>query len=305
MRNSDDYKEKMKAFEKAREKMQIEIKEYRNSDEFKRTMIEARKVAEKVRMEMSENKEMWEEQAKAAKEAGKKAMEMVKKMKEEGKLHAGENVYFLGGDANNSNIKIKKYLKITVPKNATFDLNVRHGKLNVPKSNKKMSANISYGNFIGGIINGEKNELNFTNSPVEIQTVNSGNITLKNVPNATFGTFSNSNLFANSSDVIIGKIGNNVALSQKFGNLEIREISNDFNLLNLILDYAKANLYFSDAAYVYQINSKNSTFKLLNKSTETMNKTTDGVKFTEGFLHNKSSQNKVLITGVYSTVILN
>jgi len=63
-----------------------------------------------------------------------------------------ENIYFNYGDAKNSKIKIKKYIKIRVPKNATFDLNVRHGKLNVPNSSKKMSANISYGNFIGGTL---------------------------------------------------------------------------------------------------------------------------------------------------------
>lgn len=305
VRNSDEYKLKIIEFKKATKEMAKEMKEFKESKEYKRTMEESKRVVEQVRKEMLNNKELMRDQMKVAKEASKKAMEMVQKMKEEGKLHNGENVYFLGGDENNSNVKIKKYIKIKVPKNATFELNVRHGKLNIPKSNKKMSANISYGNFIGGIISGEKNELKFTNSPVDIQTINSGNITLKNVPSATFGTFSNTNLFANYSDVFIDELGNDVVLSQKFGNLEIRKIASDFNLLNLILDYAKANLNFSNATYVYQFNSKNSTFQLLDELTEVKNKTTDGVKFMEGFLHNKSSQNKLLITGVYSTVILN
>lgn len=315
IKDSPEYKKRIEEFKKANKEMQIRLEEFRNSDEFKRSIEEAKDAMEEAKKEMLENKELWKEQAKAAKEAGEKAREMIKKMKEDRKFDSlkkykgdkyyGENVYIRYSDHKDSKVKIRKYLKVKVPKKATFDLNVRHGELKVPNSNTKMSANISYGNFIAGNINGEKNELEISNSPVNIQTISSGNITLKNVPNASFGTFSNTNLFANSSDVFIDELGNDVTLSQRFGNLEVRKITSDFNLLNLILDYAKADLNFSNATYVYQINSKNSTFHLLDKLTEVKNKTKDGVKFIEGYLHNSSSQNKLLITGVFSTVILN
>ncbi len=309
MKNSEEYKMKMKEFKEATKEMQAKMKEYTNSDEFKRQIEASKKVSEEVRKEMLENKEIWKEQAEAAKQASKKAMEIVKKMKEEGKFDEivknKENFYFNFSDGKNSKIKVKKYLKIKVPKKATFDLNVRHGKLNVPNSSVKMSANLSYGKFIGGIITGDKNELNFSNSPVVINTLNSGNITLKNVPNATFGTFSKANLFANSSDVFIDEIGSDVSLSQKFGKLEISDIDSDFKTLNLILDSAKADLKFSNSDYTYQINSKNSTLDLFDKLTEVTNKITEGVNLIEGFYNDKASQNKVLITGVYSSVKLN
>jgi hypothetical protein len=309
MKNSDEYKMKMAEFKKSMKEMQAKIEEYTNSEDFKRQLEEANKVSEEVRKEMLENKEMWKEQAQIAKEASKKAMEKIKKMKEEGKFdeikNHQENFYFNYSDGKNSKIKVKKYLKIKVPKKATFDLNVRHGKLNVPNSSVKMSANISYGNFVAGIISGDQNKLEISNSPVVINTISSGNITLKNVPKATFGTFSKANLFSNSSDVFIDEIGNDVSLSQKFGKLKISDIDANFNTLNLILDSAKADLNFSNSEdYTYQINSKNSSLDLLDKLTEVTNKTTEGVKLIEGFYSNKSSQNKVLITGVYSSVKL-
>ena len=309
MKNSDEFKMKMAEFKKAAKEMETKMKEYTNSDEFKHQIEEAKKVSEEVQKEMLENKEMWKEQAEVAKKATQKAMEIVKKMKEEGKFDEieknNENYYFQFNDGKNSKIKVKKYLKIKVPKEATFNLKVRHGKLNVPNSNVKMSANISYGKFVGGIISGNKNDLKFTNSPVVINTINSGNITLKNVPNATFGTFSTANLFANSSDVFIDEVGSDVSLSQKFGKLEISDIDPAFNTLNLILDSTKADLNFSNSDYTYQINSKNSSLDLLDKLTEVTNKTTEGVKLIEGFYNNKASQNKVFITGVYSSVKLN
>ena len=109
----------------------------------------------------------------------------------------------------------------------------------------------------------------------------------------------------NSSDVFIDEIGNDVSLSQKFGKLEISDIDSEFNTINLILDSTKADLKFSNSDYTYQINSKNSTFDLLDKLTEVTNKTTEGVNLIEGFYNDKASQNKVLITGVYSSVKLN
>jgi len=52
------------------------------------------------------------------------------------------------------------------------------------------------------------------NSPLVIKELVSGNITLKNVSSAKFGTFSEANLFSNSSDVVIDEIGDNVPLSR-------------------------------------------------------------------------------------------
>lgn len=308
-RNSDEYKKNMEEYKRASKEIAIEMKELRNSDEFKKAIEESKKVAAEVKKEMIENKYLWKEQVEKAKEAGKMAQEMILKMKREGlfdsiKKHE-QNTFFYYGDKKNSKVKIKKYLKIKVPKKATFDLNVRHGKLNVPNSSTKMSANISYGDFIGGIIVGEKNNLKFSNTPVVINTLNSGNITLNNVPNATFGTFSNANLFANSSDVIIEKVGSNVALSQKFGEIDVLEIEPLFDNLNVVLDYAKGTFNLSDADYLFKINSKSTKLKLVESLSEVKRKTKDGVEFIEGFFNNKSSQNNLLLTGVYSSISLN
>ncbi|MFK5958537.1 MAG: hypothetical protein QM495_06640 [Lutibacter sp.] len=308
VRNSDEYK--------------LKIIEFKNSKEFKNIMIESKKIAEKVRKEILKNKSELKEQIKGAKKASKMAMEMIKKMKEEGKFDSihnysnsihklsdsiniqGENIYY-SSDNKNSKVKVRKYFKIKVPKNATFDLNVRHGKLNIPNSNKKLSVNITYGNFVGGIISGVKNELKFSNSPVIINTLNSGNVTLKNVPNATFGTFSNANLFSNSSDVVIDEVGDNVALSQRFGNLEVLKIVPDFNNLNIILDYAKGTFKLSDAAFTFQINGKDSSFFIEDFFNKTTNIKKRGVETIQGFLKDKFSQNKLVLTGVYSSVNLN
>ncbi len=313
--NSDDYKKKMEELKKTTKEITIEMKELRNSKEFKHTMEEAKRIGEEVRREMLENKSEFKEQMQEAKEASKMAMELIKKMKEEGKFDSirnrSENVYFNFSNDKNSKIKIKKHIKIKVPKNATFDLNVRHGKINVPNSNTKMSANISYGNFIGGIIEGAKNELKFSNSPVVIQTINSGNISLKNVPNATFGIFSNANLFANSSDVVIEMVGKDVALSQKFGSLDVLEIDKGFNNLNVILEYAKAALPFEKLISNFEIDTKkckinrnvNTPDSLKNRFLKVLNKY--DTSFNGEIASGIKTSNFINLKGNYSTIHIN
>lgn len=309
MRNSDEYKRSMEEFKRATKEMALEMKDLRNSEEFMEAIEESKRMAEQARKEMVENKELWAEQAELAKEASKMALEMVERMKESGTLDSlknySENIYFNYGDSRKSQVKIKKHLKIKVPKNATFKLNVRHGKLNIPNSSKKMSANISYGNFIGGVIIGDDNDLNFSNSPVIISSLLSGNLTLTNVPNATFGTIANTNLFANSSDIVVKEIGENVDLSQKFGNLEIQKIVKDFKNFNLILDYSKATINLSNAAYSFHINNKKSSLELSSSIFETINKTQESIQNIEGYSQNKTTQNKLFLTAVYSTLNLN
>jgi hypothetical protein len=318
IRNSSGYKKKMKEFKEATKKMAKdlkeskwfkEIQELQNSEEFKQQMEQARIATEKATKEIFVNKDKILEQVKLVKEANKAALEEIKRMKEEGKLDSlhnySENVYFFNSTNKNSKVKIKKYLKIKVPKKATFNLNVRHGKVTIPESNKKISANMSYGDFVGGTITGDKNELIFTNSPVIINSLISSNITLKNVPSAKFGTFENVNLFSNSSNVVIDEIGSDVALSQKFGTIKVKKIIPNFNKLNLILDYAKANLDFSNASYVFQINGKKSTVNLNKELTKISNKNVDGVQIIEGYYKNNSSINKLFLTGVFSTINLN
>jgi len=309
VRNSEEFKRSMEEMKNASKEIAIEMNKIKNSEAYKKTIKEAHKAADIARKEMLENKEVWKEQAMRAKEVSIIAMEMIQQMKENGTFDSiqklSENIYFDYSDSKKSKIKIKRYIKIKVPKNATFNINVRHGKLNIPSSSKKISAHISYGNFIAGIISGDKNKLNFTNTPVVINTIQSGTITLKNVPKASFGTFSNTNLFANSSEVIIDEIGDNAALSQKFGTLEIKNISPNFENLNLIIDYSRATLNLSQASYLFKINNKKTKFSLANSLTETSKKNTNDITILDGFHKDKSSANTLIITGIYSAVVIN
>ena len=312
MRNSPEFKKQIEEYKNAAKEMAKEVKELRNSEEFKHSLEDAKKAAEKARIHVLENRDEILERVKIVKEANKAAMAELKRMKESGELDSlknySENVYFNYSTNKNSKVKIKKYLKIKVPKKATFDLNVRHGKVNIPESNKKMSANMSYGNFVGGVITGSKNELMFANSPVEIETINSSNITLKNVPNATFGTFENSNLFSNSSEVAIDQVGTDVILNQKFGNIVVKKIIPLFKNLNLNFDYTKATIPLEKIDANYSLNTNKSRFNIAKENSDFLKKSFMKVlkKYDSSIQGNFSSsiktENNINIKSNFSTI---
>ncbi len=267
-KNTKAYKERVEAIKLRSKEYAKQIKEsdwhkkmqdYKNSEAFKRTMEASKRATEEVKKQLLEHKELIREQQEVMKEVQKEMIAKHKEMRENGKLdslkkYKFRNFYWFD-DSETSKIKINKYLKIKVPKNATYKLNVRHGKLNIPKSATKISANVSYGNFNGGEINGNSNVLKINNSPVVVENMNFGTITLKNVPNASFGTFNNSKLFSNSSNVKINTVGKDVDLNQKFGKIEIATIMPQFNSLSLNLNYTKAFLPFDKITANYEVDT--------------------------------------------------
>ncbi|GGK49526.1 MULTISPECIES: hypothetical protein [Flavobacteriaceae] len=314
MRNSSEFKKAMEELKKASKEMAKEVKAFQNSEEFKQTMLEAKKLLEQARLETLENRDEILEQVKLTKEVTKVAIEELKRMKDEGKLDSlknySETTYFNLNRAHNSKVKIKKHLKIKVPKKATFNLNVRHGKVTIPESNKKMSANMSYGNFVGGIINGENNELMFANSPVSINSLISSNITLKNVPNSVFGTFENVNLFSNSSNVVIHKISNNVTLNQKFGNIIVNDIDLDFKILNLNFEYTKATIPLEKIEANYTLDTSKSNINTVSENSDFLkNEFMKILKKHEtsiegSFKSTKKTENTIKLKSNFSTVTI-
>jgi len=309
-RNSDEFKRNIEQLKSAGKRVELEMKALRNSEEFKKSMEEAKKATEEATKHVLENKKLIEQQTKYAKQAAKEAMKMFAKMKEDGKINRGESVYFNNSSSKNSNVKIKKYIKIKVPKNATFDLNVRHGKMNIPESNNKMSVNMEYGNFTGGEINGEENSLIFLNTPVSITTLNSCLISLKNVPNATFGTFSNNNLLTNSSNVFINEVGEDVSMNQKFGNIEVKNVISEFKNLSLMLDYAKFTIPLDKLTANYVLNTKKSRIKTISKNTDFLKNTffkmlnKNETSINGNFSSNTKTENLIDLVANFSTITI-
>lgn len=334
MRNSPSFMAKMEEFKIAGQKMANKLKESnwykeiearQNSEEFKRSMEEVRESTEEATLKTLENRDEILKQVKLLKEANKVKIAELKRLKDEGKLDSLENyfsksnslknysetTYFNLNKAHNSKVKIKKLLKIKVPKNAILNLNVRHGKVTIPEFNNKMSVNMEYGNFLGGTITGAENNLTFKNTSVAISTLNASTISLKNVKNVALGNVENVYFLSNLSDVVIDKIGADVSLNQKFGTLKVNSIISGFKNLSLNFEYAKATIPFNKLVTNYTLNTNKS--RIITNSTDNdfliysllkvLSKNETGIK--GDFSSSEKTLNRINLTANFSTITVN
>jgi hypothetical protein len=334
IRNTPSFIKKMEELKIAGEKMANKLKETnwykeiearQNSEEFKRSMAETKKALEEATFKTLENRDEILEQVKLLEEANKVRSAELKRLKEEGKLDSLENyfnksdshknysetTYFNFSKNHNSNLKIKKYLKIKVPKKVILNLNVRHGKVTVPESNNKMSVNMEYGSFVGGAITGTENNLTFINTPVTITTLNSSTISLKNVKNASLGSVENLYFLSNLSDVVIDKVGEDVSLNQKFGNLNVNKVISEFKNLNLTVDYAKVTIPLGKLVANYTLNTKKSRIITLSTNQDFLKNTflkvlsKNDSSINGNFSSSEKTQNSINLTANYSTITVN
>lgn len=197
---------------------------------------------------------------------------------------------------NGKKIIIKKRLEIKVPKSATFDLNTRHCKVKLP--NTVAYGKVSYGSFIAGNLNGGELSINY--SPVAINQLNGSTLFLNNVTDAKIASVTNTKISNNSSGVVIGKVNSNTDISNKFGELEIVDISANYKNFNLLLDYTNTVINLSNISkkMSYDIGGKSSLFP--NKASIKLNMSDLKKKNINGNFTIKTKDNSFIIKGKYS-----
>ena len=257
-----------KKFKKAEEKRKKELKA--RAEELKKQRFEHRKEMQRAREERTkELKRVREEQREALAKARVELKRINKKEIQEALAKAQKQLkntkfsYSFSSDdddfmMNDKKVKVTKKILIKVPKNATFDLNTRHCKVKLPKG--KVNGKVSYGNFKADAIQG--GELNVSFSPVTIESLNACTLFLNNVTDAKLVSVTNTKLDTNSSEVTINNINKNVEVTNRFGELNILQVSPTFNKLKVLLNSSSATVNLSKVKdeLVYSIEEKNSFY---------------------------------------------
>lgn len=282
--NDDDYKiiiktkKEWEAFKKTKEFKELKKRMAESKKKFTKGFADSK---EKMKKQFSNAKVEFAKIDKIKiKEELAKAKAKLKEMKFNlNSNHSGKLII------DGKEIKIKKRLEIKVPKNATFDLNTRHCKVNLP--NTVASGNVKYGIFNANDLIGGKLTIDY--SKVNINDLNACNLFLNNVTDATITSVTNTNLSNNSSGVTILRINEKVNLSDKFGKLVIEGFNPNFGEFTLNVSHSDATVIFGNvhSKFNYNVNR----VKLDNKRATLSNK-------------NKISNNLFKILGEYSSIII-
>ena len=188
--------------------------------------------------------------------------------------------------------KVKKVIRIKIPKKAKLKMNVRHGELKVSDL-YNAEGDMSHSVLVANYIDGSDTSINVSYSPVIIEHWNLGTLNLNFVDRAQIKNAHDLVLNSKSSNVSLDNLSSVGIIDGSFGDLIISNLSKSFKNLNMILENSDAEVYISkDVGYDLYFNGNKSR---LNKE-KTAQKT----------IRNSKGQNRTIsINAKYSSVVLN
>ncbi|QLG46352.1 hypothetical protein [Costertonia aggregata] len=234
---------------------------------------EERKKRIKIRME--ERKQRLEERAEEMKSRREKIHEIRSSIISKGKrldstrylfidsddLDNGPNIFFGSSSGKAKNYKVKKTIKIKLPKSTKIQMNVRHGEVKLAQNTKNINATLSYARLLAATIDGAETLISASYSPVDIQKWNKGRLRTDYSEPVRIVEVNDLNLNSVSSDVSIGYLINTVEANSDFSTLNINEIAKNFNGLRVIVNNGELSCGLPKSDFSVHISEKDSKIR--------------------------------------------
>lgn len=215
------------------------------------------------------------------------------------------NVYYYSSNKNRKGekVKIKKYIRIKMPKSATLKMNVRHGEVKLAENTRNINATLSYSDLLASVIEGDKTEIDASYSPVRVQKWNYGKLKVNYSDNVSLEEVKNITLSCNSSEVTIDRVLESIFLENDFGAVTINTIDADFSNVDISMKNAELKCKLPKTPFTILVNGEFSKF--CSPEVLKLNKTkNNNLVMYKGFNANKNSNKSIHITSKYSTVVL-
>jgi hypothetical protein len=276
-----EYEKKMAEWSAQMDERRAEMEEKRAEMEEKReTLLEKRMEAQEKLMEkrMEENAKHMEQRAKqqaeramamqdrnealaaARKEGLDRRNSTEYRMFQTDSLRSAPNIFYFSTDSENKNYKVKKTIKIRMPKATKIQMNVRHGEVKLAENTRNIKATLSYASLLAATIEGDGTTIVASYSPVSVQKWNYGQLTADYSESIALKEVLNLRLSASSSDVVIDRLVNTATIKNDFGPLRINAISKDFKSLDISLKNAELVCKLPTSSFTINVNGINSEF---------------------------------------------
>ncbi|WP_426430877.1 hypothetical protein ACPX19_00600 [Winogradskyella sp. HB-48] len=192
--------------------------------------------------------------------------------------------------------KVKKVIKIKIPKKAKLKTNIRHGELKISSVIHNLQGDISHAFLVADNIDGGNTSINVSYSPVIIKSWNLGTLNLNYVDKAQIKNVKNLVLNAKSSNINIETLSDTGIIDGSFGDLTISNLAETFKNLNLVLENSDA-LVNLPKNVDYNMYFKGSRSKFNNKATTQ--------KTIRNYPEGQSSDRSIVVNAKFSNVIMN
>ena len=215
----------------------------------------------------------------------------------------GPNIFYFNSDGLEGNIKIKKTIKIKMPKSVKLKMNVRHGEVKLAENTKNLKATLSHARLLANNIDGDDTTIVASYSPVSVQRWDYGQLQTDYSENVDLKEVYNLSLKSTSSDITIDRLLNNLKANNSFGPIRINTISENFKDLDVSLRNAELILEIPKTAFNVYVNGTSS--KLTTPVGLKLNRTKDhNVVINKGYHLKDNSGKSIIINSKYSDVIM-
>jgi hypothetical protein len=212
------------------------------------------------------------------------------------------NISFKGTTKSGKSAKkIKKKIIIRMPKGTKTIINVRHGEVKMADV-YNINATLKYASFVANSVDGGASLINASYAPVSVNNWVEGDLKVNYVDDCKLNTINNINLEANSSNVNINKINKKAFLSGSFGELAIYNVSNSFEIIDIVLENTDATIKIPDAPFSFYFNGNKSPFSA--PASLEINKNVNGGRVVLNGFNKSKSAKSLNINASYSNVSL-
>ncbi len=299
----EEYQRKMEAWSAKMEvKHEAMEKRHREMEQRHEKMMEKRLEAQERRLD-AQAKAMEKRAEAMEKRVEERERKREKLFEERENQEKDSHIFYYSSDGENKKFKIKKTIKIKMPKGTKIKMNVRHGEVKLAGNTKNINARLSYSTLLAATIDGDQTTIITSYSPVSIQKWNYGLLQADYSENVDLNEVLNLRLSATSSEVTINKLMESVVINNKMGPLRINSISKNFREIDVSLQNAEMTCILPEAAFSIKVDGTMS--KLTAPASLNLDRSKHDNKIVHtGYNLKNNSGKSILVNSKYSDVVL-
>ncbi|MBT8184741.1 MAG: hypothetical protein KJN76_07860, partial [Eudoraea sp.] len=216
-------------------------------------------------------------------------------------LHNRPNFFFNYSHGEHKKYKVKKTIKIKMPKSAKLKMNVRHGEVKLAENTMNLNATLSYARLLAYTIDGERTNIVASYSPVSVQSWENGSLNTNFSDKISLKDVRTLKLSSNSSDVTIERLLNSAYIKNNLGALRINDLDKSFRDLDISIQHGELKCELPLSPYTIYVQGSHSKFT--SPPALVWDKTVNTTNFIhQGYHLNKDAESSIIIYSVYSDV---
>ena len=218
-------------------------------------------------------------------------------------FHGRPSIFYSSSNGLHKNYKVKKTIKVKMPKGMKIKMNFRHGEVKLAGNTMNLNAILSHSSLWAARIDGVGTKIDASYTPINVKTWYYGQLQTKYSENVALEEVFDLRLNSTSSNVIIDRVVNGAFIQNDFGPLEIKSVANNFKDIDITLQNAELNFKTPNVPFTIYVNGTSS--KLSSPSSITLDRTKNhNNTIHRGYFKNKDSGSSISINSKYSEVVL-